>query len=85
MDFMDCYFWALFALGVALLALSLCLRIFCCLYHFCYQACCTTTVTEEDKGSYILRTTTHHRDKERADEIEQEEHNEVLSFVELEV
>ena len=47
--------------------------------------CCTTIVIDEDKGSYILRTTTHHRDKERADEIEQEEHNEVLSFVELEV
>ena len=70
---------ALFVVGLALLAVSLGLRCFCCLYHFCYQACCTTTVTEEDKGSYILRTTTHHRDKERADEIEAEGHDEALS------
>lgn len=70
----------LFVVGIALLAVSLGLRVACCIYHCCYQVCCTTTVTEEDKGSYILRTTTHHRDKERADEIEQGEHDEVLSI-----
>ena len=70
---------ALFVVGLALLAVSLGLRCFCCLYHFCYRACCTTTVTEEDKGSYILRTTTYHRDKERADQIEAEDHDETLS------
>lgn len=70
---------ALFGLGVGFCALSLALRIICCLYHFCYQVCCTTTVTEEDKGSYILRTTTHHVDKERADEGEQEHDDQALS------
>ena len=71
---------ALFALGVGFCALSLGLRVLCCLYHFCYQACCTTTVTEEVRGNYIVRTTTHHVDRERADEAEQEQHDEALAI-----
>ena len=70
---------AILGLGIGFCVLSFALRIFCCLYHFCYRACCTTTVTEEDKGNYILRTTTRHLDKERADEAEQEEHDNSLA------
>ena len=49
---------ALVALGVAALFIAYALRIVCCLYHCCWDACCTTSVKEEDKGDYILRTTT---------------------------
>ena len=62
---------AILGLGIGFCVLSLALRIFCCLYHFCYRACCTTTVTEEDKGDYIVRTTTHHVGREIADEAEE--------------
>ena len=62
----------IFSVGVGFCALSLALRVACCLYHFCYQTFCTTTVHEEDRGNYILRVTTHHVDREIADQIQQE-------------
>ena len=64
---------ALVALGVAALFIAYALRIVCCLYHCCWDACCTTSVKEEDKGDYILRTTTI--DVGKKEEIEREAAN----------
>ena len=57
-------------MGVAALFIAYALRIVCCLYHCCWDACCTTSVKEEDKGDYILRTTTI--DVGKKEEIERE-------------
>ena len=69
----------LLGVGLGFLFLSIALRVLCCVYHCVYAICCTTTVTEEDKGNYILRTTTHHVDREIANEIEGERHDNDLS------
>ena len=70
----------LFALGLALLALSFGFRILCCCYHICYEACCTSHTTDEDKGSYILRTITVDVGAQRRNEAAAEDHDEILSF-----
>lgn len=69
----------LVVIGLAFIALSLALRVLCCLYHLCYQACCTTSTTTTDKGSYIEEVTTVHVGKQRADEAEAEEHDDCLA------
>ena len=70
---------ALVALGLAMIALSLALRLLCCIYHLCYQACCTVTHETHDRGNYIEELTIVDVGRQRADEREAKEHDDCLA------
>ena len=67
------------AIGLSFILLSLSLRLLCCCYHICYQACCTTSTRTYDRGSYIEQVTTVDVAAQRANRAEAEAHDDCLA------